>query len=108
MADEQDRAELLDDDKVSDDFPPEQPLAVEDFGTTPAEELYGEPLAERLAREEPEGPASAEGGVRLVQPDEGAHTDTEASEVAVLDVDDPDLPGASDALRDTATESESG
>lgn len=34
--------------------PPERPLGVEDYGTTAAEERWDEPLAERIAREEPD------------------------------------------------------
>jgi hypothetical protein len=58
MADEQDLAEALDDDKLDDEeFAPERPLGVEDYGTTAAEEEAGEPLAEAIRREEPDVPA---------------------------------------------------
>lgn len=76
-------------------------LAVEDFGTTPAEVHDGEPLSGRLAREEPEVLAAAgrdadesegsdtpyderagQGIGRLVEPDEGAHSDTESDLIA--------------------------
>lgn len=76
-------------------------VAVDDFGTTPGEMHDGEPLSGRLDREEPEVLASAgldadesadadtpysegagQGIGRLVEPDEGAHTDTEADLVA--------------------------
>lgn len=88
MSDPQDRAEQLDDDKIatSDDpseeleYPPDEPLAVDAYGTTPAESRWDEPLDERVDREEPEaGPA---GGMRLVSPDEGAGPDDEADAVA--------------------------
>jgi hypothetical protein len=81
--------------------PAENPVAVDDFGTTAAEEAAGEPLDLRLSREEPEVgdvagaatdssdgaadpyPADAdERAGRLVAPDEGAHTDAETDEVA--------------------------
>lgn len=79
--------------------PPERPLAVDEWGTTAAEQHSGETLNRRLAREIPEeiGPegddigdmADDEGeprdeevggpdAGRLVAPDEGAHPDTDA------------------------------
>lgn len=76
--------------------PGDEPTAVDDYGTTAAEQLEGEPLDLRLSREEPEvlsaagRPASAdpesddpypvdpdERVGRIVQPDEGARADTE-------------------------------
>ena len=79
-------------------------VAVEEFGTTPSEQRDGEPLAGRLAREEPDvlaaagrdsdssdgsdtayGERGGQGVGRLVEPDEGAHTDTE-SELIATDV----------------------
>ena len=50
----QNRAEDLDEDKIGGDFPPEAPLGVDEYGTTPAEEAWDEPLEERIAREEPD------------------------------------------------------
>ena len=82
--------------------PAEQPVAVEDWGTTGAEEIAGEPLDVRLAREEPDLGASAgraadespdadqpypedrdERAGRIVETDEGARSDTEADAVAM-------------------------
>lgn len=79
--------------------PLDRPIAVDDYGTTALEEAEGEPLSLRLSRELPDmnqvtaaddagddvaepfpGPDERVG--RLVQPDEGAHGDTEADEVA--------------------------
>lgn len=76
-------------------------MAVDDFGTTAQEEHDGEPLDGRLAREEPEvldaadldadesegsdtpfSERAGQGVGRLVEPAEGAHTDTEADMVA--------------------------
>lgn len=75
--------------------PPERPLAVEDTGTTDAEQHTGESLDSRLARERPDRQPSAGDGLgdspdtdgelldpeaggrrsgRLVGPDEGAHS----------------------------------
>ncbi|GHK03249.1 DUF5709 domain-containing protein [Streptomyces sp. NPDC003753] len=83
--------------------PPEKPLAVNDVGTTAAEQRDGESLDERLAREVPEDTATVGDGIgdlpggegeprddevggpdagRLVAPDEGAHEDTDAEAVA--------------------------
>ena len=84
--------------------PGDRPVAVTDFGTTVAEQQAGEPLDLRLAREEPDllsradKPADTSEDAdnpypvdhdervgRIVEPDEGARTDTEADVVA-LDV----------------------
>lgn len=81
--------------------PHDTALAVEDFGTTAAELRDGEPLDGRLAREEPDALAAAgrpadeseaadtpfderagQGVGRLVEPDEGALSDTDAELVA--------------------------
>lgn len=83
--------------------PGERPIAVTDWGTTVAEEAAGEPLDGRLSREEPdlleraattdadespgadqpypEDPDERVG--RIVESDEGARSDTEASAVAI-------------------------
>jgi hypothetical protein len=79
--------------------PAERPLAVDDYGTTAAEEAAGEPLAGKLRREEPDlradQPADESPDAdqpypqdrdervgRIVEPDEGAREDTEAAAVA--------------------------
>ena len=81
--------------------PHDTALAVDDFGTTGEELHTGEPLDGRLAREEPDVLASVDlpadesagadtpfderagqGVGRLVEPDEGARTDTDAELVA--------------------------
>ncbi|WP_443698366.1 DUF5709 domain-containing protein [Pseudonocardia humida] len=47
---------LLDRDQLDEGYsPPERPYAVNDWGTTPAEEAAGESLGARLRRELPEG-----------------------------------------------------
>lgn len=93
-------------------LPGEQPIAVDDFGTTAGEQAAGESLDGRLAREEPDpaldleapGPdlataayaPDADGGEdvgRIVEPDEGAHTDEEKDAVG-LDAGG-DIPGLS-------------
>ena len=80
----------------------DRPLAVDDYGTTAAEEAAGEPLDQRLGREEPDlleraattgadesedsdqpYPVDPEERVgRIVETDEGARSDDEASAVA--------------------------
>jgi hypothetical protein len=81
--------------------PRDAPLASDEFGTTAAEMHDGEPLDGRIAREEPDvidlvdQPAdesegsdtpfderAGQGVGRLVEPDEGARTDTETDLVA--------------------------
>jgi hypothetical protein len=112
---DQNLSEQLDDDELSGDFPPEQPLGVDDYGTTAAEERWEEPLAERMAREEPDTLAPPDESLELVQPDEGAHTDVEPDEVAAVAHAEPDERGAlseediasgDTTLRDVAQERE--
>ncbi len=111
-ADEQDQAEALDDDRLPADLPPEEPLGAEAYGTTGAEERWDEPLEERLAREEPDVQPPPPSGFTLVEPDEGAHTDTEPDAVALavggdgerLDVGD--LAAGDASSRDVGTERE--
>ena len=81
--------------------PHDTAIAVDEWGTTAAEQAEGEPLGARLDREEPDvldavdQPADESAGAdtpfderagqgvgRLVEPDEGARTDTEADLVA--------------------------
>jgi hypothetical protein len=81
--------------------PRDTAIAVDEFGTTAGEVHDGEPLSGRLAREEPDvltqvdRPADESAGAdtpfaegagqgvgRLVEPDEGARTDTESDIVA--------------------------
>ena len=81
--------------------PHDTALAVDDYGTTAAEQREGEPVSVRVAREEPDVLAAVDqeadesygsdtpfderagqGIGRLVEPDEGARGDTEADMVA--------------------------
>jgi len=81
--------------------PHDTAIAVDEWGTTAAEQAEGEPLDARLAREEddvlaavdrpadegvgadtPFDERAGQGVGRLVEPDEGARTDTEADLVA--------------------------
>ena len=82
-ADPDDRPEILDDDRLSDDYPPEQPLGVEKRGTTPRESQTSEPFDERIQRSRPEQPLVDDSGTgRLVSPDEGVRPDDEAQALA--------------------------
>ena len=49
-----DVSELLDEDALPSEFPLDEPIGVDEYGTTPQEERVDEPLAERILREEPE------------------------------------------------------
>lgn len=89
MADEQDRAEALDEDKIG-EFPPDKPPGAQAYGAAGAEPHADEPIAARAAREEPEE-------LPLDQPATGSDPDE-----ATLSVDDPQ--GGDPSLRDVATE----
>ncbi|WP_247597507.1 hypothetical protein [Streptomyces sp. RKND-216] len=78
--------------------PGERPVAAESFGTTPAEQLEGEPLDDRLAEEEPD--VGVGGADRPAAPEDS--TTPEAGQLS----DDP-LPGTRLANQDSfATESD--
>jgi hypothetical protein len=71
-------------------LPGDEPVAVEEFGTTATEQRQGESLDGRLDREEPEAtlqagdedqPQGRRAG-RIVEADEGARPDTEKDAVA--------------------------
>jgi hypothetical protein len=64
-------------------LPGDEPVALDDYGTTAEEIREGEPLDDRLRREEPEGAPDrgSDHAGRLVAPDEGAHPDTEPDAV---------------------------
>jgi len=69
--------EDFDDDLLADEFPPDEPLAIEDEGVTGVEQLGGESFAERDERTEPEaweqpiGADETDTGVELVGDDAG-------------------------------------
>jgi hypothetical protein len=76
--------------------PGDEPLALDDFGTTGEEQREGEPLDGRLQREEPEPELRDDAGTsapagRLVEQDEGVRRDTEKD--AVADDVGPDTGG---------------
>lgn len=69
-------------------LPADQPVALDDFGLTAQEQRSGEPLSDRIAREEPdvdEYPARESVGEtvgRITEPDQGVRPDTEKDLVA--------------------------
>ena len=82
MTDSNDEAELLDDDVVPEEYPPEQPYGVNER-LTAAEEQVGESLADRVKRERPDTLGTDEGRVgQLVAPGGEGSGDDEATEVA--------------------------
>ncbi len=64
--------------------PGDEPIGVDEFGVTAAEELSDEPLAERVQREVPDivGLEDDDPVARLVDPDGGGITDGEGDVVA--------------------------
>src|ERR687891_534456 len=71
MVDPDQSGEDFDDELLADEFPPDEPLAVEDEGITGVEQLGGESVAERDERTEPEvwerqaGDTGADAGTEL-------------------------------------------
>ncbi|MGH3738289.1 MAG: DUF5709 domain-containing protein [Micromonosporaceae bacterium] len=57
--------------------PGDEPMGVDEYGTTPAEARHGEPLSGRLNREEPDTARPPESGDRIVEPDEGVREDVD-------------------------------
>ena len=114
--DDQDISEALDDDKLPADFPPEEPLGVDEYGVTAAEELVDEPLEERVKREIPDDVRAEDpvdrGIGTLVEPDQGGTADLEPDAVATSvgggertdQLDPDDLLSGDSTLRDVATE----
>ena len=65
---------------------PDRPMGVNAWGTTPAEERRGEPVAERARHEIPDRPgAGRDEPVRQLVQDEGAGRDVYAEEDAVIE-----------------------
>lgn len=108
-----DKSEQLDGDKITGDFPPEEPVGVDEYGITEQEQRIDEPIQERVLREEPEvadvGRADEAG--RLVAPDEGSLPDDESAAVASAverlpesQLEPADSGAGDSTTRDTATE----
>jgi hypothetical protein len=90
-----DQSEALDSDKVGDEYPPDEPVASEDYGITGAEQRHDEPLEERVRREEPDRPEAGETGedARVVQPvaPDVPGEELEPSAAEIEAVEDPDV-----------------
>lgn len=86
MADEQDQAEALDDDKLGGEYPPDNSVAVDD---PTQDDRVTDSFAARSLREDPDGERVA--NLTLTDLDEGAGPDEEKDLVAnaVGDEDDP-------------------
>jgi hypothetical protein len=114
--DEQDVAEGLDDEELSGEYPPDQPLGVDDEGVTGLEQLGGESVSEREDRTEPEvwerdrAPASETGPQLEGEPEPGTADDEKdlvappfpEADPGPLEEDD-DFTG-DETTRDVATE----
>jgi hypothetical protein len=61
-----DVSELLDEDALPPEYPPDRPLGANQYGTTPQEERIDEPLEERTRREEGGAGRADPGGVLLL------------------------------------------
>lgn len=91
---------LLTGDPLEGDMPPlDRPQAVKDWGTTASEQLGGEPLDVRLARQEPDvGMAEAYADRQFLEPGADAGlTDTEADSIGEADTDLEDSLSAEEA-----------
>ncbi len=114
MPDDDNLSELLDDDKLPAEYPPDEPLGVDEEALTVRGQQTDEPIADRVEREEPDmlggmdddsvGPLVAPGG------DEGIDLTKEsvASELGAApdrdDLDADDIASGDNTLRDVATE----
>ncbi len=114
MPDDDNLSELLDDDKLPAEYPPDEPLGVDEEALTVRGQQTDEPIADRVEREVPDmlggmdddsvGPLVAPGG------DEGIDLTKEsvASEVGAApdrdDLDAEDIASGDNTLRDVATE----
>lgn len=77
------KSELLDDDVITTEFPPERPLGVDERPTA-LEEQVDEPLSTRILRENPDvGQSEEEHLGTLVAPDGGSGLDSEGDEIAM-------------------------
>ncbi|MEV0580645.1 DUF5709 domain-containing protein [Streptomyces sp. NPDC050392] len=111
-----DTADTLDDRDLTDVLdegysPPERPWAVEDRGTTASEQLSGETLDGRLARELPEHAGPPGDGVGDVTDGDGEPLDGEVGDVRAgrltreLDLNEPDSMAGEDVGIDGAAAS---
>lgn len=94
MSDPQDRAEALDADKLTDEYPPDEPMGVDEPEVTPHGESTSESFEERDERMEAEPDADEE----VIQPYSEVSED-------VLDVEPQAVAEANPEGRDPATDS---
>lgn len=99
MTDDQQRGEELDE-ALTDDFPPDEPIAADDVGTTGVEQLGGESFEERDRRTRPErGPRSRDGdGDRAEPAVEAGVRPTDDDEEVMVPVDEARPAGDSGRL----------
>jgi hypothetical protein len=101
-----DVSELLDDDVLTSEYPPDRPLGVNQYGTTPQEERVDEPIAERVRREEPDFDEQA-GTVR--RDDDGVQLVDETEDVAgIAEVSDIDAGETGDEVLGETGQSDDG
>jgi hypothetical protein len=114
MPDDDNLSELLDDDKLPAEYPPDQPLGVEEDELTVRGQQTDEPLEERIQREVPDvgagteddpvGPLVAPGGDEgLDLTKESVATETGAGPDRD-DLDAGDIASGDNTTRDVATE----
>lgn len=115
MPDDANLSELLDDDKLPAEYPPDEPLGVFEDELTVRGQQTDEPLEERVLREEPEvwerEPVDEPVG-HLVEPESGQGLDLTKEAVASVveggsppdDLDADDLAAGDTTTRDVATE----
>ena len=104
MADEQDRAEALDADKIDGEYPPDDPLGVDGWGVTGDEQAQRESLAERFGREEPVQPDAERPVIQPYAESEEDLLDDEAQLVADAEIDarDPEADGMPEPAEEAA------
>lgn len=116
MPDDANLSELLDDDKLPAEYPPDEPSGVLEDELTVRGQQTDEPLEERVGREEPDVPAAASPDddpvAPLVEPEAGEGDDltkeavahTVDSGPASQDLDAGDIASGDSTTRDVATE----
>ncbi len=78
--DDQTEAEALDDDELSEVYPPEHLLGADEYGTTAAEERVNEPIEQQVLRELPDHLAPArEEPPTLIATGDGSSPDDEVA-----------------------------
>lgn len=115
MPDDANLSELLDDDKLPPEYPPDEPLGVFEDELTVRGQQTDEPLEERVQREEPEvweqEPVDEPVG-HLVEPESGQELDLTKETVARAvdggpdggDLETGDIAAGDTTTRDVATE----